>query len=210
MTIPVDTILYLSLYNLVNDLVHLPNPTISIVHLFDICQTFFVFFFKSVRIFLGNAKLFFMSTTLFISSSFILPAIRRQANFGSNAWLWIPLNIVNHQSFGSFSKKQRNLNGQSYFLSSCLHASVSSSSLVLKKWGDVYFRTAKLGNTSRSQLGFSSMWDWKGILTLNFTSTIGLILPEASTMVGFGLTPSSIIFSTITMSIEWQNNKKKI
>jgi len=32
MTIHVDMILYLSLYYLVNDLVHLPNPTMTLPH----------------------------------------------------------------------------------------------------------------------------------------------------------------------------------
>jgi len=87
-----------------------------IVHLFYGRQTFFVFPFKSVRIFLGTAKLFVMSITLFFFSSFILPIWRWSVNFGTNSWLWILQNIAIHQSFVSFSKKPRNLNRHSHFL----------------------------------------------------------------------------------------------
>jgi len=75
-----------------------------IVHLLDDCHTFFVFSFKSVRIFLGAAKLFVMSITLFFSV-FSRSARRWPTNFGANSWLWIPQSIAIHQYFVSLSKK---------------------------------------------------------------------------------------------------------
>ena len=99
------------------------SPLILLHHLVRIFYTCMIviklslfFCFKSMRIFLDNAKLFVMSITLFFSSSFILPARRWSANFGTNSWLWIALSIANHQSFVSLSNKSRNLNRQSHFL----------------------------------------------------------------------------------------------
>jgi len=74
------------------------------------------FSFKSMRILLGNAKHFVMSTTFFFSSSLSLPARKWPPNFGSNSWLWTPLSMVNHQSFVYFSKRPCILNRQSHFL----------------------------------------------------------------------------------------------
>jgi len=74
------------------------------------------FSFKSVRIFLGAAKLFVMSITLCFSSAFSRPARRWPDNFGAKSWLWIPQSMAIHQSCVLFSKKHFNLNRQLHFL----------------------------------------------------------------------------------------------
>ena len=104
------------------------SPSSSyIVHLFDIGQTFFVFFcFKFVRIFLGKVKLFIMLTTLFFSSSFILPARKWPSNFGFNSWLWIPLSMANH--LYSSQSNHTTYTENHIFLSPCLQDLVSFSS----------------------------------------------------------------------------------
>ena len=74
------------------------------------------FSFKSLRIFIGFAKLFVMSITLCFSSAFSRPARRWPINFGANSWLWITQSIAIQHSCVFFSKKYFNLNRHSHFL----------------------------------------------------------------------------------------------